>query len=396
MDYFKDLYSDCEWIAVQEKSSRSVYRLARNGQPWAYIKIYHPVDLGQKISNRLRPRTASEAHILKDLKAAGFRVPDVIAHHTTGHKSALVTEAIVPGTPLHDIEKSDQREIMLQLATELLKAGYLHRDLHWGNVILDHEQRAYLIDAYEIQKKTIKQKDIIEMFGQVLSIYSVSDRQLKAALKELGHKDLIPAIRRRSHEIARRRSLDMVERCIKPSSFTREISSDEYTALIYQQQEIDLDQTIRRHHQNLKNDENVLKVQDKTQLSIVDSFCVKSYRKPKPATEPYALRAWKGLLSLHFNGIRTAQPVAMLIFNDKSSILINEAVPHPGFDRVLFPRPQNHGCARPPPADRRVRPHHRRHARPRHLPRRPQGLQRAGGRQETRILPGGYRPGQSL
>ncbi len=70
--------ADYDWELVQAKGSRSVYRLSLAGAVKAYAKVYHPQDIFQKLTNRLKPRTAREARILKQLAACGLPVPRVL------------------------------------------------------------------------------------------------------------------------------------------------------------------------------------------------------------------------------------------------------------------------------------------------------------------------------
>ncbi len=342
MDYWDSDLEGYHWELVQKKNSRSVYRLSRDSEPWGYIKIYHPESFADSLTNRLAPRTAKEARTFEQLGTAGINVPEVISEYRSGARSAVITRAITPGTPLYEFEPALQKKIMLDMTVSLLENKFIHNDLHWGNIVLDQEQTPFLVDAYEVRKKKIlKTKDIARMFAQIMSIYVFDDKMIMAHLEhllpEIDHKKLLAKIKVMAHGAARSRAEDFIKRCQQQSSFTREVQTPDYQAWIYMgNDQLELDRLLAAHRKNLDTGENVLKKQDKTQVSLVDNFCVKSYRKPKPATEPYALRSWKGLLTLHFNGINVAGPIALVIFNDKTSAIVTSALRLKNFDRLLY------------------------------------------------------------
>jgi tRNA A-37 threonylcarbamoyl transferase component Bud32 len=127
-----------------------------------------------------------------------------------------------------------------------------------------------------------------------------------------------------------------VRRSLREGSFSEEIKTDRYHAFIAREHPISLESVVLEHARNLTQREHILKFQRKTQLSAVGDLCVKSYAKPKPFTSPYALRSWKGLLTLFFNRIPVADPVAVVVGKDRASILITGLVPGRDLNRVLF------------------------------------------------------------
>jgi len=128
----------------------------------------------------------------------------------------------------------------------------------------------------------------------------------------------------------------MIKSTLREGTFVQKIRTDNYWALILKEHHLSLDRVILEHEQNVTNMTNVLKYQKKTQLSKVDRFCVKSYTRPKLFNSPYALRAWKGLMLLLFNGIPVADPVALVVKKDQKSILITEMVEEKDLNRVLY------------------------------------------------------------
>lgn len=331
--------ADYDWELVQAKDSRSVYRLSQGSETKAYAKVYHPRDIFQKLSNRLWPRTAREAAILRQLDSRGLPVPAVLGEYRAGNSSTLVTAAVVPGTPLHDLPIDAQPAVMLKLAVELLKAGFTHNDLHAGNIVSGPKGQAYLIDTYAIRSSGIQARQIKAMLAQVLSLYpTIESAELNAALQELDCRpaELATAIRKQANAIARRRASSFTERCERSSSLATAVQEAGFKALVFGQQTLDLNAIAEQHRQNLANRANLLKFQDKTQISIVADYCVKSYRPARPFTRAYALRSWRGLLSLKFNGFNTAEPIAALTYPDRSSLLVTGFIRHRSLDRFVF------------------------------------------------------------
>jgi len=344
MNYFKFLFAEYEWELVQQRSHRSirsVYRLLKDSVPELYIKIYNPWDPLQKIRNLIYPRTLYEARMLNRLSAAGIPVPGVKEHLRKGFASALVTHAIYPSKTLFDFTHDKQAMILLAMAVLLLKKGFYYDDMHSGNVIVDNKGKPYLLDAYEVKPiKRLRRDHIIDLLAQIEFLSCVPDEKLIEYLNRLNAvKDthrLADAIRARSKKLNRSRIKRWIRRSLRHGSFSEELDIYYYKAFINRQYSVDLDKITDIHTDNIQNNTNVLKVQKKTQLSRVDNFCVKSFKASRMFARPYALRSWQGLLTLHFNKIGTAGPVAVILYKDRSSILITKMLNHPDLDELLY------------------------------------------------------------
>jgi len=341
MDVIKSRFKGYKWDLVQHKDMRSVYKLTKDDSPSLYIKIYHPTSLFQRLRTLIYPKTLKEARMLEKLKRSGIMVSDVVDHIRHGHVSALVTKAISPSKSLLDTPHTEQANIMIDMAYSLLEKGFFYKDLHAGNIILDGSQRPVLVDAYEIMPKhRIRDHDIVRLFAQVASVYNTPHDVLTKYVQRLSPRkkadELVTIIRETALSNKRRMVKRLIMRFLRQSSFSEEISTDTYRAYIYKNNHIDLDDLISRHRQNILDNTNILKYQDKTQLSIVDGYCVKSYKESRLLTKPYAIRGWKGLLTLYLNNIPVPSPVAVVIFKDRSSILITKALSLPNIDRVLY------------------------------------------------------------
>jgi len=340
-DYLASKYPGRTWVLVHERSVRSVYRLDKDGVPEFFVKIYDPKTVPEKLRNLLRPRTSYEVRMFTQLKARGIYVPEVHNHVRFHAASALVTRAVVPATPLFEIGRKKQAAIMLDLAVRLLRNNFFFTDMHAGNVILDGHARPCLLDAYEIKPcKKIGTGHIISLFAQVQHIYDAADHELIASLEKLGSgydcEQLAHEIRRKAFALRLRFVKKRVRRSMGQGSFSQERPGNGYRAFVRSGYALDLDDILDRHGKNIHSRTHVLKYQDKTQLSCVDDYCVKTYKAPRPLCSPYALRSWKGLLTLYFNRLGVAEPVAVGVFEDKTSVLITRMLRHPDLDVFLW------------------------------------------------------------
>ncbi|MCD6570029.1 MAG: hypothetical protein J7L53_04940 [Deltaproteobacteria bacterium] len=340
MDFIRSKFSGYQWELVKHRDVRSVYKLTQ-GKNSLYIKIYHPTTIFQQLRNMIYPRTLKEARMLLRLADSGIMVPKVIDHIRHGFTSALVTRAIDPCKHLYDIRIEDQARIILDITKTLMENGFYYKDLHAGNIILDDTNNAFLVDAYEVvPRRRVKERDVINMFALVLGIYDVSNQLLgdyiHILLPQVDPKGIIKAIRKKAFFSTRQLVKRYVKRSLAPGSFSEFISTHEYDALIPRDSKIDLDKIIQTHRENIKNGNNILKYQDKTQVSLAGDYCVKWYKKIHKVTRPYAIRAWCGLLTLYFNGIHVPAPVAAVVFKDRSSLLITQGLSLPNLDRLLY------------------------------------------------------------
>jgi tRNA A-37 threonylcarbamoyl transferase component Bud32 len=341
MEFIKSMYSDHLWELVQYKRVRSVYVLSRWGRPELYVKIYHPDSLFQKLRNLVYPKTLREMRILERLRRAGLPVPEVVEHVRDGFDSALVTRAVYPATAVGGLPEERQIRIMLGTASSLLQNGFFYKDCHAGNVVLDESGEPVLVDAYAVSPLgRITEKAVVRLFSQIASAYRVPDAVLEAFLEELLPTADLSAVVRSIRErglLARQRLVKRrVSRSLREGSFSQEIRTANYRAFMAKEHPVDLSSVILEHGQNLVSRSHILKFQHKTQVSIVRDLCVKSYARSKPFTAPYALRSWKGLLTLLFNRIPVAYPVAVVLGRDGMSILVTGLVPGRDLNRALF------------------------------------------------------------
>ncbi len=341
MEYIQSRFEGYLWDLVQHKKVRSVYALTRDGKPELYVKVYHPVSVFLKLRNLIYPKTLQEAHTLERLRCSGLPVPEVVTHLRHGPISALVTKAVYPSTSLASLPEERQIDILCGMAARLLGMGFSYGDCHAGNIVLDGSEKPILVDAYAVSPlRAIKAGHVVSLFSQIAAAYHVPDEVFHRHLAGLlPLKDIAGAVETiRLKGLASRIRLvgRRAERTLREGSFSRHVTVAGYEAFVSKRHPLSLDTVLEEHAQNLSLGRNVLKLQKKTQLSQVGDLCVKSYARPKPLTCLYALRSWKGLMTLYYNNIPVAEPVAVVLGKDRRSVLITGMVPGRDLNRVLF------------------------------------------------------------
>lgn len=341
MEQISSKYPDHRWELVSERSNRRIYRLLRGGIIEYYIKIYDPRGLIEKLRNRLNPRTLHEFRMLQQLQLSGLPVPELKEHISVGYSTALITRAIFPSKSLLEVKREDQIRIMLEMSVRLINHGYHFTDMHAGNIVLDSHGKPYLVDAYEIipcRKITLRRA--AALLAQAGSDFHLSDEELDPYLHKVDGIEKIGMLRRKIRSLSlafqKARVKRGVRRSFREGSFSLPLRSSSYRALVHRKYSPDLGSIIEAHFGNISQRKDIYKLQKKTQLSRVGGYCVKSYKKAWALMSPYARRSWKGLLTLLFNGVPVADPVACVLLPDRRSMLVTKALDQPDLDVFLW------------------------------------------------------------
>ncbi len=340
MKKISSLYPEHSRELVSRRSARSIHRLIRQGEVEYYVKLVSPRTLPEKLRNLLYPKTLREAAMLARLMHAGIPVPEVCGHVRAGSVSALITRAVFPARGLFEESRQRQIEVMLDMSVRLLNAGFGFADMHPGNIILDRHGSPFLVDAYEIAplKKTTL-KHAASLFAQTVNIFDLSREELEPYLvRAAGIGDTTAAwekvrslsLRLRREQVGRR-----VARSLREGSFSLAFLCPQFRAFVNRSHSPDLHCLIAAHRAHLAGGTNLYKVQKKTQISTTGEYCIKSYAKAGLFTAPYAVRSWKGSLTLLFNSIPVADPVAVIVFRNRESMLVTRDLGQPDLDRFL-------------------------------------------------------------
>lgn len=340
MKKISSMYPEHSWELMSRRSARSVHRLIRKGEVEYYVKILSPRTLPERLRNLIHPKTLREASMLDHLMHAGIPVPEVCGHVRAGSSSALITRAVFPARSLFEESRQRQIEVMLDMGVRLLNAGFGFSDMHLGNIILNRQSSPFLVDAYEIVplKKTAL-KHASSLFAQVVNIFDLSREELEPYLMQtagIGEADAAwEMIRSQALSLRRKQVGRRVARSLREGSFSRAFLCPQFRAFVNRNHSPDLHGLVAAHRAHLAGNTNLYKVQKKTQLSTTGEYCIKSYAKAGLFAAPYAVRSWKGSLTLLFNGVPVAEPVAVIVFRNRESMLITRDLDQPDLDRFL-------------------------------------------------------------
>ncbi len=104
---------------------------------------------------RDRQRARNEARRLAELARAGLPVPAVVGIAETANGVELRLEYLSGARPLEELLEEGSAALASRLGTLLARlhaAGFVHGDLHTGNVLVDASGKAWIVDAAAIRR----------------------------------------------------------------------------------------------------------------------------------------------------------------------------------------------------------------------------------------------------
>ena len=145
---------------IKKSPARTVVTLKQHGREYI-AKIFHAPLLGDKIRAIMRSRATQEWNNLWRLVQLEIAGPRPIALGFLGLEAYLLIEKI-PGTQTlkqrcrQPLPFEQRRRITRNLAilvADLHNCGLLHGDLHFGNILLDQEDKLYVVDLHKIKQR---------------------------------------------------------------------------------------------------------------------------------------------------------------------------------------------------------------------------------------------------
>lgn len=139
---------DVKGDVVKENGARTVWRVP-SGTPALYVKRFPP--------ELFRDRARKEGAMLVALREAGIPCPNLVATGKDASGSYVVTEEIPDASILKDIFERggpDARGLAAALGAlvrRLQDAGFEHRDLHVGNILV-RDRALHVIDVHRARK----------------------------------------------------------------------------------------------------------------------------------------------------------------------------------------------------------------------------------------------------
>lgn len=151
-------------------------------------------------------RAKHEFNVLQNLSKLGINCPEAVCYLWIGrffYKNWLVTREIVNSQTLAqlavsnpDLARSTMISVVDQVAL-LIKHNIFHEDLHPGNVIIDQQQKVYLIDFDKAQKVSISidvlRDQYIQRWRRAIHKYDLPEFLVEAfclGLKSINNENL--------------------------------------------------------------------------------------------------------------------------------------------------------------------------------------------------------------
>jgi tRNA A-37 threonylcarbamoyl transferase component Bud32 len=168
---------------VRQTKTRDVFRARLNGHEF-YIKSFSNRNFVERIKRFLMGSSAErEYHVLNKLKELDIGAPQPVAFLESREQSILITHAIRNAYNLKSILASrgfdfhEKNKLLRNLASfvrRLHDAGYLHADLHAGNILVTLPEFEYsIIDSHNARFLRASQKHRLEQLAYLIfSLYT--------------------------------------------------------------------------------------------------------------------------------------------------------------------------------------------------------------------------------
>ena len=195
--------SDVRGLALTDGSlvKRSSVRAVHHCGDY-YLKFEFGTSLMTSFRNRLHPKARQEYEIGRSLAAAGIPAVECLGWGRLGGTNVLITRAL-PGCVSVDeyyythivLGGEDPEGIVSEIAVYLRKlfdAGFLHRDLHFGNILYDPAGHAFaLVDLIAISRPgKLTDADRKNMSRCIVTLRAGLNRaQMLGAIRAIGAAD---------------------------------------------------------------------------------------------------------------------------------------------------------------------------------------------------------------
>jgi tRNA A-37 threonylcarbamoyl transferase component Bud32 len=334
-------------LLFERPGRRRLFKIRTHDGDWLFVKQLFTRSLGAVRGGAAAARldaAGREWRALTRLYRAGVAVPEPIALGTLANGDRVVATRFVEGSTLKaSLEEPGrctriERNAMLLAVGRLVHgfhaAGYVHRDLHWGNILIS-KSGPLLLDlqaALPTSMGFARRRDLGALDYSVSGLLTISDRtRVRAAA--LGFEGALgPAERRALRAVGaaslasgRAHAASRTRRSLRPGR-------------LYAPIRIGVDRGLRRREASepdiasalaacnpSQNDQNceILKADARAQVFAVStgelSWIIKRYRSGgwlRRAADLFrgspARRAWRGGHGLMARGIGTALPVAFV------------------------------------------------------------------------------------
>lgn len=330
-----EAYFIMEAFLVSDRKMRAVAVPPLEGGVRAHIKQYKAVGVTGRLRNLFRTSQADAefAHLLA-AKKAGLPVPEVILFGRHGSNAYLATQFIRNSEPLAQILRRNPSALddalirsVAELVARVHKAGFLHHDLHLGNILRDGDGRLYLVDLHRLEiKPSLSDGEIIRNLAFLdFSFSRVTDlarrKAFHAAYNAASGRDIAcDAVLAASKARGRKYFMSRTRRCLRDGEGF--VVAAKGAARIARKAAFSADiAAVIKEHKGASA--KVLKENAKTRITTLPNpggagkICVKEFRRGGAALEsflrgPRGLRAWVNANGLLIRGVGTPEPLAYL------------------------------------------------------------------------------------
>lgn len=217
------LSEDC---LIKRNPVRAVYRCGDY-----YLKFESGSSLMTSFRNRLHPKARQEYEIGQALKQAGIPAVECLAWGQFGGMNVLITRAL-PGCVSVDeyyytriVCGGEAPDGIVSEITAFLRkffdAGFLHRDLHFGNILYNPETHAFAwVDLIAISRPDKLTKTDIQLMSRCVVTLraSLNRAQMLGAIRDVGAAETVEEAEKYYFDEVRRTARHLVETWPKRSS----------------------------------------------------------------------------------------------------------------------------------------------------------------------------------
>jgi tRNA A-37 threonylcarbamoyl transferase component Bud32 len=334
-----DSYFRKDSFLVRERKLRAIAVAPVDGQRQAHIKKYKAAGVVPRLRALLKVSQADlELKYLLAAKDAGLPAPDVIFFGRRGPDAYLATLLIPSAESLMEVIRKRPEvldaaliEALARLVASAHDAGFLHRDLHLGNILRGGDGGLYLIDMHRMEVKTaVSDEEAAENLGLLdFSLSRITGPENRDALMKayheirrpkMGLEDFRALVSAASRAWGRRHFRSRTRRCLRDGeNFAVEKTGE---CIVHRKSDWagDIKALIAAHG---GKSATILKEGKNTRLTVLpdisgdSKICVKEYRKggfgsllESLARGSRAKRAWTNANGLKIRGLATPEPLA--------------------------------------------------------------------------------------
>jgi len=329
-------------LLVSDRKLRAVAVAPVEGDRRAHIKKYKAAGFVQRLRALLKTSQADlELRHLIAAKKAGLPVPELIFFGRRGWDAYLATGLIPGAGPLVDILRRNPDALdgaLIDAAARLVaqahEAGFLHRDLHLGNILRDGKGNLYLVDMHRLEiKSVVADEEAARNLGQLdFSFSRVADKEKRGAVVAaylnsrrigMGHDKFRRAVYEASRAWGARHFRSRTRRCLRDGENYAVEHARDYT--VYRKTAFTADPGALVKAK-ARAPAAILKESEKTRVTVLtdassdNKICVKEFRNRGlgPVLERLlrgsrGKRAWINANGLMIRGIATPEPLAYVV-----------------------------------------------------------------------------------